>query len=629
MRFSSFQIENFKSFANSGELTFSKGFNILIGQNNAGKTALLQALSLNFKASPHKSQATIPISGAVHEKLSNCTVRISTNGTELKKSLLDNNVDISIAVPEEETNPTRSRGKDLLKELFNQSDLSFRLNTYVHANNPTMSIFPAMIPAHNQYKGKILSRTEYEAFMFSPTSDRENFFYQQQRSHAQKNDMSVEVAKLFKSRIYLFNAERYNMGSCPAGGETVLTSNASNLADVLLSLQGRNPALFNKFNELVHKIFPSIFRVTAILKNNREVDILLWNIPPVTEREDLTVPLSQSGTGIGQVLAILYVALCSPFPRTILIDEPNSFLHPSAARKLIEILCSQAPQHQYIVSTHSPEIIRTANPSTLHLIKWENGESKIQSLEPKSLADAQNCLREVGVKLSDVFGADQILWVEGPTEETCYQMIFERLFEQPVLDVSVEAVRSTGDFEGKRSNTKLIWEIYENLSQGNALIPPAIGFIFDREDRDSSEIESLKERSSGKVKFLTRRMFENYLLCPEALRAVLNELPSFQESPVTLEKIRAWIEANGGDIKYDQQQSEMRNLQDENWLSKVHGAKLLADLFTTLSENKEEYRKTTHGPHLTDWLIKNKPDFLEKLKKELEACLISLEAPQS
>lgn len=52
----------------------------------------------------------------------------------------------------------------------------------------------------------------------------------------------------------------------------------------------------------------------------------LWNIDPDTEREDLTVPLSESGTGVGQVLAILYVVFTSEYPRTIVIDEPLAAL---------------------------------------------------------------------------------------------------------------------------------------------------------------------------------------------------------------------------------------------------------------------------------------------------------------
>jgi AAA15 family ATPase/GTPase len=36
-------------------LEFSPGINIIVGQNNSGKTALLEALTMNFDNVPHRS----------------------------------------------------------------------------------------------------------------------------------------------------------------------------------------------------------------------------------------------------------------------------------------------------------------------------------------------------------------------------------------------------------------------------------------------------------------------------------------------------------------------------------------------------------------------------------------------
>ena len=80
------------------------------------------------------------------------------------------------------------------------------------------------------------------------------------------------------------------------------------------------------------------------MKENIAV-IKLWHIKQETDREDLAFPISESGTGVGQVLAMLFVALNSKYPRSIIIDEPQSFLHPSALRKLLEILKDSAVRH--------------------------------------------------------------------------------------------------------------------------------------------------------------------------------------------------------------------------------------------------------------------------------------------
>ena len=59
MHISKFRIQNYKSYLDSEDVNLESGINIITGQNNAGKTALLQALSLNFGDNPHRSIHTI------------------------------------------------------------------------------------------------------------------------------------------------------------------------------------------------------------------------------------------------------------------------------------------------------------------------------------------------------------------------------------------------------------------------------------------------------------------------------------------------------------------------------------------------------------------------------------------
>ena len=60
MYISRLQLLNYKSFRDSGVLEFQPGINIIVGANNSGKTALLEALSLSFVTSPHRSIETLP-----------------------------------------------------------------------------------------------------------------------------------------------------------------------------------------------------------------------------------------------------------------------------------------------------------------------------------------------------------------------------------------------------------------------------------------------------------------------------------------------------------------------------------------------------------------------------------------
>ena len=325
------------------------------------------------------------------------------------------------------------------------------------------------------------------------------------------------------------------------------------------------------------------------------------------------------GTGIGQVLAILYVVITADHARTIIIDEPQSFLHPGAVRKLIEIL-KQHRHHQYIITTHSPTVVSAVDPDTLTIVRLKDGESHFESVDVKETESQRIFLREVGASLSDVFGADSILWVEGPTEEMAFPIITEKVAKRSLMGTAILSVIHTGDFEGKHGKT--IFEIYQKLSRGHGLLPPAIGFIFDREGRTPTQIKDLERQSKDEddnptVMFTPRRMFENYLLHPQAISEILSGVEGF-DSQVTKEQVEEWLKDNQWEEKYFDTSIERK---EEWWLNHVHGADLLNDLFQALSGKTVEFRKTEHSVELTKWIAENDPDELREIAKLIEQAL--------
>jgi predicted ATPase len=146
-------------------------------------------------------------------------------------------------------------------------------------------------------------------------------------------------------------------------------------------------------------ILPQVKRVSVRAIPSQQVEIVVWSHDPETQREDLVAPLVESGTGIGQVLAILYVVLTSDRPQTIIIDEPQSFLHPGAAGKLMEFLKLHPTQHQFIIATHSSTIISAANPKTITLATFLDGESALQQLDVDAEKGIQKTLVELGIRL--------------------------------------------------------------------------------------------------------------------------------------------------------------------------------------------------------------------------------------
>ena len=461
-------------------------------------------------------------------------------------------------------------------------------------------------------------------------------FYQETNeidSNYTSEDFFVTLFHEFRNGVSQLQAQRF-IGKCSVGNNEELNPRASNLAEVIHLLESRGKEkLYERFNDYVSTMFPQFASVsTQILskQHSREpnpVEILLWPAKAAgSNRKDLAFSLSDCGTGTGQVLAILYAVLASPQPRPIVIDEPQSYLHPGAAKKLIEIL-KEFPQHQYFIATHSAEIIAAANPSTIVKLRLEDGETKASGMNARDIREQRSLLAELGVSLSDVFGADSILWVEGPTEELCFPLVLSKLAPKLLTGTKIVSIKSTGDLLGKKAHfAEVMFDLYKRISGGNNLYPPAVGFVFDRENRTEQDMKDLQKRSQHQIDFLERCMYENYLLHPDAIAFALNQEDAGREQSVAGEEVREWLETNKVKLKekndFFSKDTTQQELSNPQWVdANINAAKLLDVLFAELSFARVEFRKTKHSVMLTEWLLENNPDSFAELVQFLQRIL--------
>lgn len=604
MYISKFKIDSYKSFLSSEEISLTPGFNVVVGQNNIGKSSLTEALSTQFQNKPHRSMATSPEANSPSGPLSQVTLTFVLSPSEVMSIIKNQMGSFFVSHNNEGTNPDQTAANfigllshDIKLECVikpNQDPIAKVIGYDVEIDRAIQFHFDQQTNAIESLSSTGIHATPYV------------------------NHFPNQLFNLLRNRIYAFKAERFNLAESPTGANRILTPNASNLPEVLSTLSTNNPTRFKKFNQLVSTIFPQVKQVTAPPISNNTFRILIWNVDPDSEREDLAVSLQESGTGVGQILAILYVVLTANDSQTIIIDEPQSFLHPGAVRKLIDIL-KMYPQHQYILTTHSPTVVTSSNPSTLLMVTKEEAESKIQTIKTQETSELSKYLSEVGARLSDVFGSDNILWVEGSTEEACFPLIIRELAKLPLLGTTILGVKHTGDFEGNQS--ELIFEVYKRLSKGNGLLPEAIAFIFDREGRTDTQREDLERKGKGQVIFLKRRMYENYLLNPLAIASVISSLPSFASNPITSEQVSEWLAQHKWNTDFFERAVPVEKQKDELWLEKVHGAKILERIFADLSEARYSYDKVEHGELLTMWIIKNSPDDLQDIVNLLKQIL--------
>lgn len=594
MYISNFQILNYKSFRDSGRLEFQPGINIIVGANNSGKTALLEGLELEFEDNPYRNirLRDIPNSNSVDESTVNITFM-------LKKS------EISRLIDEREIDIEDENALSLFQQWFDRpKNVEVIVSNYKHISCVTISDFPEDINLYEpvDYElGLIKSKT---VFVLKQAEKR--------KFKLEEKFIKYQILKYFsevifdecKSQIYRFNAERFHLDSCRAGDSLILNPSADNLAEVISQLQlpGKRK-IYKKFNKYLNIMFPEIKEVSARPQSQKFLEVLVWS-PEAYEQDDinLALKLADCGTGVSQVLAILYVVVTAQIPLTIVIDEPQSFLHPNLIRKLINIF-KEFPQHQYFIATHSPTVISEANPATILQLSYSDGETKTKIINSKETIQLPSLLKELGVSLSDIFGADAILWVEGPTEEMCFALILDKFAPHIIRGMQIMAVKNTGDLEGKRAH--IIFDIYDKLSGGNCLFPPAIGFILDDENRSEKDKQDISRR--GKVEFLERCTYENYLLHPQAIFEILKQEDSSPE--IALADIENYIDRAKNEKRFLPKNYDFQ----EEWISKVNGAKLISEIFSKLSNNRVEYKKTKHSTDITNWLLEHEPDYLKPL----------------
>jgi hypothetical protein len=152
-------------------------------------------------------------------------------------------------------------------------------------------------------------------------------------------------------------------------------------------------------------------------------------------------------------------------------------------------------------------------------------------------------------------------------------------------------------------------------------MPQTVGFLLDRELRPEKEREDLTRASNGDVSFLECRMYENYLLEPEAIAVVFNAADPFRTTPVTASEVEEWLGSHGQSDKLLESNARRCAFPEKAWYTEVHGARVLEWLFQDLSEGRVTYDKIRHGETLTRWFLEHKPETLQPIADVISTLL--------
>lgn len=140
----------------------------------------------------------------------------------------------------------------------------------------------------------------------------------------------------------------------------------------------------------------------------------------------------------------------SESPKVLLIEEPESFLHPPAIRRARESLyqIADVAGWQIICNTHSPIFIDVSKPHTTIIRVWKVGDAaaSIKTYQSDKAAfsdremDQLRMVRACNPQVAEFFFADNVWVVEGDTEE----LAFNELLQRHAPDVDVHVLNAVG-----------------------------------------------------------------------------------------------------------------------------------------------------------------------------------------
>jgi hypothetical protein len=275
----------------------------------------------------------------------------------------------------------------------------------------------------------------------------------------------------------------------------------------------------NRYGKVLSKVFPDY---TFIHKTKDTPSDLFVRIP-----SGEIIPFSDLSSGEKQI----FFTLCF-FERhdveeaVIVIDEPELHLHPSLARLLLRTMQQLKPRNQIWLATQNAEVIDEAGRDRVWFIRRDDETQKAEVIRATDEEPALSCLRDFFGYSGYVGLAKAMIFTEGRNASTDRKM-FSLLF--PQVSREIKFIPAGSCSEGERINKAVLSLLEANVGWCKFCL------VRDRDYMTPAAVAAIEERSDGKVHVLQRHEIENYLLHPDAISAVLNDLFNQHAAPDEVE----------------------------------------------------------------------------------------------
>lgn len=519
-------LKNFRAYKEI-KVTFDENMNVIIGQNDIGKSTILEALDIFFG----QSVIDINITDFNKDKEGDKIVI----GVEFE-------VDDTLKVVIDTTNPTNLKDEfllnqngflEILKEYEIKNDKLQKEKILINANYP--NIFDlALVNIKIAELRKLLATHKLTSDSNSKSAEIRKTLYENLIKEDTEFKLTIiDISKIDEKSVweslekelplyFLFQSDRANKDSDGDIQNPLKSATKKIVADFEEDFKRIKNDLETKLiqigNETIAKMKDMGLDVANNLipkVSNKSLDSLF----SFSLESDDGIALNKRGSGFRRMVMLNYFRaeaerkIVEKNNKNVIyaIEEPETAQHPNHQKMLIEALIelSNKDNHQIIITTHTPEIAKMVNENNLIIIKKDDNNNNPSLIE--NYDDKLNAIVET-LGIHPFFNNKVVICVEGEYDIKFLTNVNQYIDEyKNIIDLEKEKISLIPLQGGNLKN----WVNRNYLKDSNIIEI----HIYDRDSNSGKNTEQYRKqydeingRDDKSYAFMTeKRELENYI----------------------------------------------------------------------------------------------------------------------